>query len=456
MGDRPVLVLRGEVLPLVRLADAIGMERHFEDPETGSLEQDRREKIEDRRSPSSDAVQQALGGKAHVKDRTGDDRRFHATSDYRIIVVRASGFRYGVIVDRLYDTTEIVVKPLGRHLKGLKEYSGATILGDGAVALIIDPAGLALKAGLTTAGEDRMVIEEEETAVDETQNWLLFRNGKVEQCAMPLEAVERVVMVKNGDLDTIGDDLFLRMGDKSIPAFSVSSFTGLTTLDPGSAEACILCHAADRYFGFLASPPVDSVAAVAEMDDRSMRKQGVSGTAVIHGKTTVVIDPVGALAALKPEWFARTTDSRRGVSSGIDTVTPALNEVDEPSPDGPLVVVAEDSDFFRKMVTEILAEGGYRIREARDGKEALDIVRELGRDVSLVVTDVEMPRMDGRGLAQKLTQEFSGLPIIALTSLASEEDERSLREAGVRDYLVKLDRDALLECVANILRKEIV
>jgi two-component system chemotaxis sensor kinase CheA len=445
MGDRPVLVLRGEVLPLVRLASAIGMERYFEDPQTGSVLPDRREKVEDRRSASSDAVQETMGGKSRMKDRTEDDRRFHAASDYRIIVVRASGFRYGVIVDRLFDTTEIVVKPLGRHLQGLKEYSGATILGDGTVSLIIDPAGLAIKAGLTTAGENRDVIQEEETILDEAQGWLLFRNGKVEQCAIPLEAVERVVMVRKGDLDAIGGDLFLRLGDKSIPAFSVSSFTGLTKLDPGSAEACILCHAADRYFGFLASPPVDSVAAVATMDDRSMRKPGVSGTAVIQGQTTVVIDPAGALAALKPEWFARAPETKRSVAPDTARAAPV------PPPDGPLLVVAEDSDFFRKMVSDILTEGGYRVREACDGHEALEMVRELGDEVALVVTDVEMPRLDGRELTLRLTDEFPGLPVIALTSLASENDERSLREAGARDYLIKLDRDALLGSVATIL-----
>jgi two-component system chemotaxis sensor kinase CheA len=455
VGNRPVLVLRGEVLPLVRLADAIGMDRRYEESESGDLQSDRRERVEDRRSASSDAVRQVLGAKPHDYERSQEDRRFHVDSDYRIIVVRASGFRYGLIVDRLYDTTEIVVKPLGRHLKALKEYSGATILGDGSVALIIDPAGLALKAGLTTAGEDRHLVEEEEETFDEARGWLLFRNGKVEQCAMPIESVERVVQIHKGDLDAIGDDFYLRIGEVSLPVFSVSSFTGLSKLDADGAEACVLVRAAGRHFGFLASPPVDSVAADATLDDRSMRKPGVSGSAVIQGRTTVVIDPVGALAVMKPEWFAQageagrgtaTVDSSRALSGGLGPPSGS-----GPSADAPLVIVAEDSDFFRKMVTDILMEGGYRVREARDGLEALDVVRDLGGEAVLVVTDVEMPRLDGRGLTMKLATEFPALPVIALTSLASETDEKSLRDAGARDYLVKLDRDALLSSVATIL-----
>ncbi|MEI6386108.1 MAG: chemotaxis protein CheW [Spirochaetota bacterium] len=471
VGDRAVLVLRGEVLPLVRLADAIGMERSFEDPATGENLPDRRDRVEDRRSPSSEAMAAVLGKTSHAADRSQEERRFRVESDYRIIVVRSSGFRYGVIFDALFDTTEIVVKPLGRHLKSLKEYSGATILGDGAVALIIDPAGLALKAGLTGAGDEHAAEEEPEEAPDAAQGWLLFRNGPTEQCAMPLEAVERVVRVKKGDIDPIGKDLFLRVGGLSLPVFSVGSFTGLSTLDADSAQACVLCHTAGYHFGFLASPPVDSVSAEAVLDERSMRRAGVSGTAVIQGQTTVVIDPEGALSVLKPEWFA--AQGLLVAATGSEAAGPrprdlgpghskpgrqpeaeageAASAVPEEDPTAPLIVLAEDSDFFRNMVKEILSEGGYRVRAGRDGFEALTLVRELEGEVALVVTDVEMPRLDGRGLTAKLAEEYPGLPVIALTSLASDDDEKVLRAAGAREYLVKLDRDALLASVASIL-----
>ena len=444
MGDRPVLVLRGEVLPLVRLADAIGMERLFENPETGCLEPDKRAKIEDRRSPGAEAARKAAGGKDRAKERGQEDRRFHSASDFRIIVVRASGFRYGVIVDRLYDTTEIVVKPLGRHLKALKEYSGATILGDGAVALIIDPAGLALKAGLTTAGEDRVVAEEK--VVDDARGWLLFRNGAVEQCAVPLESVERVVKLRQDDLDAIGEDLFLRLGELSLPVFSVSSFTGLTKLGPERAEACVLCHVAGLRFGFLASPPVDSVSADTALDTRSMRRAGVAGTAVIQGRTTVVIDPAGALAALRPQWFDAAAEGQTRATTPKSR-PPGAGQ----SGSRPLVVVAEDSDFFRHLISEILTDSGYEVRETRDGQEALELIHELAGEVRLVLTDVEMPRLDGQGLCVKLKTEYPDLPVVALSSLASEVDEKALRAAGASDYLVKLDRDALLASVASLM-----
>jgi two-component system chemotaxis sensor kinase CheA len=457
VGDRPVLVLRGEVLPLVRLADAIGMERIFEDPETGEPQADRRQRVEDRRSSSSDSERIGLAKKVEKWDRSGEDRRFHATGDYRVIVVRASAFRYGVIVDKLFDTTEIVVKPLGKHLKNLKEYSGATILGDGTIALIIDPAGLALTAGLTAAGESRSVEEAEaDQGVDESKGWLLFHNGEMEQCAMSLESVERVVRVDSSQIDSIGKDLFLRFDGGSLPVFPVASFTGLTPLSSADASACVICHASGHRFGFLASPPVDSVAAEADLDDRSIRRTGLMGTAVIQGKTTVVIDPQGALSVLKPEWFSKTglpgkaPQAPRKEEAPREAGPPIIEPAKTDS-EAPLLVVAEDSDFFRTMITEILGTAGYRVQAAGDGQEALEKIRDLGGEAALVVTDVEMPRMDGRALTQKIRKEFPDLPVIALTSLASEEDEKTLRNAGVQRYLVKLDRDELLGSIESIL-----
>ncbi len=66
-----------------------------------------------------------------------------------VVLVDTGAFEYGLVVEELHDTVEIVVKPLGRHLKGLPDYAGATILGDGRVAVILDVAGLAARAGLT-------------------------------------------------------------------------------------------------------------------------------------------------------------------------------------------------------------------------------------------------------------------------------------------------------------------
>ena len=87
----------------------------------------------------------------YLAEALGSPRRERGSKALNIVLVDAGAFEYGLVVEDLHDTVEIVVKPMGRHLQGLREYAGATILGDGQVAVILDVAGLAQRAGLTRA-----------------------------------------------------------------------------------------------------------------------------------------------------------------------------------------------------------------------------------------------------------------------------------------------------------------
>ena len=116
------------------------------------MQSDRRTRISDRRSkhiepfqlaPVHDKEAQALAGDNR---RANPDRRFHAASDLEIVVVNTGVMEYGLVVDELHDTFEIVVRPLGQHLKKCSEDTGASVLGDGRVALILDASGLAASA----------------------------------------------------------------------------------------------------------------------------------------------------------------------------------------------------------------------------------------------------------------------------------------------------------------------
>ena len=115
--------------------------------------------------------------------------------------------------------------------------------------------------------------------------------------------------------------------------------------------------------------------------------------------------------------------------------------------------MAEDSDFFRGRVRRYLEADGFVVITAVDGQEAYEFLEANADKVNLVLTDVEMPRMDGLGLARAIRADprFNKLPIIALTSLASEENIARGMEAGVNEYQVKLDHDLLLEGIRNLL-----
>ena len=120
------------------------------------------------------------------------------------------------------------------------------------------------------------------------------------------------------------------------------------------------------------------------------------------------------------------------------------------------ILLAEDSDFFRTQVKKFIEDEGYRVLAAEDGQKAWHLLQENADKVSLVVTDIEMPNMDGYGLTRtlKADQRFSQLPVIALTSLAADEDIARGKAAGIDDYQIKLDRDKLLKGIYAFLHKE--
>ena len=117
------------------------------------------------------------------------------------------------------------------------------------------------------------------------------------------------------------------------------------------------------------------------------------------------------------------------------------------------VLVVEDSRFFRNHIKSMLEGSGYNVITAENGEDALDKLSEFGKDVCLVVSDIEMPKMDGYGLAQHISssQEFSNIPMIAVTTRFRQSDiERGLN-LGFRKYLEKLNEDQLLNTIKEIL-----
>jgi two-component system chemotaxis sensor kinase CheA len=132
----------------------------------------------------------------------------------------------------------------------------------------------------------------------------------------------------------------------------------------------------------------------------------------------------------------------------------ALPQSDASGDGGPRVLVVEDSEFFRKQLVNFLGAEGYQTCESEDGAAAWHVLQDADQHFDLVVTDIEMPRMDGFELARHIRgdRHLAGLPIVAVTSLAGEDDERRGRDIGIDEYHVKLDRESLLNSVARLLR----
>jgi two-component system chemotaxis sensor kinase CheA len=118
------------------------------------------------------------------------------------------------------------------------------------------------------------------------------------------------------------------------------------------------------------------------------------------------------------------------------------------------VLFAEDSSFFRNQVKSSMEKEGFEVLEAADGAIAWDLLEANADNIDLVVTDIEMPNLDGFGLTKKIKTNptYAHLPVIALTTLAGEEDIATGKTVGIDDYQIKLDREKLMNSIHAFLQ----
>ncbi|MBX3424640.1 MAG: chemotaxis protein CheW [Pirellulales bacterium] len=394
--DAEVLRLRGSLLPIVRLGSALG---------TPLAENERA------------------------------DERHAEPAATNIIVVESGRQRFGIVVDGLHDSEEIVVKPLGRHIKGCISLSGATILGDGHVALILDVAGLAVKQAIGSC-DGKPEDKDEATRVQQSedlQSVLLFTNDPNEHFAVCMDVVSRIERVRVDQIDSVGGKELVQYRNSTMPLVRLENTVTAKPGPAGNQVYVVVFEAAGKEVALIAPELEDIRDVPVDFDTVTFREPGVPGSMVINGRATRLVD-LHALAEIAyPEWFQ---DQPVAAS---DEGLPAL------------ILLAEDSGFFRKQVAGLFVEKGYRVVEAEDGLEAWQILQSGEHAFDVIVTDIEMPNMNGFELCRNIKQsaQFGHLPVIALTSLGGAADVQHGLEVGIDDYQIKMDRDRLMNAVHN-------
>ena len=197
----PVYRLRGRLLPLVHLKS--------------TLQTTEEVKKETRRESSPEPAAQ-LDSAAATAIRPGR---------VNIVVLEANGRHFGLVVDEINDTEEIVVKPLGKHLKHITVYSGATIMGDGKVALILDVIGLAQRANLLGEGRERILGEEVEATAEGAngkQQLVLFTGPADSRMAVPLNLLARLENIPGTQVERSGNQWVTQYRGQILPLIRVS------------------------------------------------------------------------------------------------------------------------------------------------------------------------------------------------------------------------------------------
>ena len=442
VGDAAVVRLRGELLPLLNLSEMLGIKKTYTDPRNNEEKLDRRKNLADRRSKTHLTMDEAAADKAEndIVEREDEDRRYHAASAMNIAVVSAGAFKYGLVVDQLHDSEEIVVKPVGRHLKKCTAYAGATIMGDGKVALILDISNLAQMAQLSAVSEASQVAkakEEEEAARLDKVALLTFKNGENEHFAAPLSIVERIERIQAADIEQIGDRKVVQYRGGALPLYELSQVADLETLPEREQQEVIVFKVKDRELGLMVTPPVDALEVQLDIDSSTLRQPAINGSMIINDHTTLLVDIFELVKLMNPEWFDKEAEAAKEMSEEGEKI----------------LLFAEDSAFFRNQVKSFMEEDGFKVIEAEDGLIAWELLKERADEIDLVVTDLEMPNMDGFELTKRIKNDskYSHLKVIALTSLASEAHIEKGKAVGIDEYEIKLDREKLMAVIRRYL-----
>ena len=433
ISEAPVIRLRENLLPLVRLSDILDMPRTYACPDTGEAKTDRRHQIADRRSADPGAVPPE---NRERRTLSGTDRRFHAASALNIAVVSTGTLIYGLIVDELQDAEEIVVKPLGRHLKSCGAYAGATILGDGRVALILDISSLADIATLSPVNHsdpDADNKESPDSPKNERRAFLTFRGAPEERFAIPLNRVIHIEKIPARNIETMGHMTIVQTRHTPLPVCALDEVADIHPVPLEEMMVVLVCDLKNRSVGLRVTGPVDAVDTSEILDTQTMSQPGISGSLTLEGHTVMVVDLDQVARHRFPQWYK---------------VDQAPEQSDDTA-DRPTILIAEDSAFFRNLIKTRIEAAGFHVMAAEDGQMAMDLIQAHVKNLSLVITDMEMPRMDGFTLTRAIKKDpkLAHLPVIALSTLADDSDLIKGKTAGVDDYQIKLDQEKLLESI---------
>jgi two-component system chemotaxis sensor kinase CheA len=352
-------------------------------------------------------------------------------------VVKVGARRFGLIVDRILNTEEIVVKPMHAALLSLPCYSGATILGDGRVAVILDIEGIARHTGVfTMMAQETSVLPGSGQPEQDRQPVLIFKCGQREQFGVALAMIRRIEMIRPQQIEKIGECEFVNIEGVPTRVVRLDRFLKVSPFVERDHLLLLRPRNLAKPLGILVSSIVDTMSLAIELDTESYREDGILGTAQVRGQMTLFLDLFRLADMVDPE----AKKDRRQVS---------------PVPAGPRrVLLVEDTQFFRQVVKAYLEGEGYQVQTAVNGEEGIRKADEQSFD--LVVSDIEMPVMNGWKFGQKLRKNprYTDVPLMALTTLSSEEDRARAVECGFDRYELKLDRERFLKAVSELMHEK--
>ncbi len=367
-----------------------------------------------------------------------------------IAVLNAEQCSFGLIIDEVQDTADIVVKPINRLLKSLQIYSGATILGDGSIALILDVPGIAKVAQIGMDKErsnDQMKSGSSLERNNEKQEFLLINVGSSTKHAIALGYVYRLEEFKKANIEYSGSQRLIRYGSSILPILGVEQELGYTEQAQNNSETInvVVIKKAGALYGLEVREIIDTLSTDVDATTSIVKQKGIFGNLNTAEELIVIVDPFELISNAFP-------------SSQVDAVhsasTSKLKSVS--SKKHLSILLAEDTTFFRKTVAGILTSAGHSVTVALDGQEAFELLEKSPTHFDLIISDIEMPRMNGFDFAKNVkgNKMLSVIPMVALSSNADQTYIDKGMASGFDAYLEKLKPNLLLNTIEEVMSAE--
>lgn len=357
---------------------------------------------------------------------------------FNIVILNSENQLFGMIVDEILDTADIVVKPLPKFLKPISIYSGATVLGDGKVALIMDVQGIAQKhLGPRGEAEDSGPELDGLFSEEELREFVLVGLSSSSRHAIPLQFVTRMEEIRASSVEFSGSQRVIRYRNSILPLVNVNELLGYPEAEQNSEILqIIVTKTGDQLMGLEVNQIIDVYSSREFLDCSIIPHKAISGNLVSKDGIIVVLD----------------------VDKLVGLTRPSANEFNS-NATMPRILLVEDTESIRRKLENDLISKGYEVLTAEDGIDGLKRIAENSGNFDVIISDIEMPRMNGFEFAKKVRtlSQMKNVPMIAFTTKNTPQDLKEAKVAGFSTYLEK-SKGKLLpllvqECLAFKKRK---
>lgn len=361
-----------------------------------------------------------------------------------IIVTQVGGYTFGLIVDQVFDTEEIVVKPVAKILKDLSLFSGNTILGDGSVIMILDPNGIAKVTGENKISEesDTKAINSSLMSAETKTSLLLFTAGSDSPKAVPLSLISRLENIDLSSIERTGGQMLVQYRGTLMPLIP---FNDTVHVESEGQKPLLVFSERGKSVGIIVDSIIDIREEVINVQV-STNKAGLTGSAIIGGKATEIVEVMHYLNSVHGDWFKDHGDEPFLAQQKNNEDNKAGKSARRK------ILLVDDSPFFRNMLCPVLTVAGYDVVAVESPMKALAL-SEKGDRFDLIISDIEMPEMNGFDFASKVrsSKEWQDIPMVAMTSHSTPEDIDHGYKSGFDRYIAKFDRETLLDTINRTL-----